>query len=346
MSQANTLSQNPQFQRTTLYQAFKESPFGFVDAGSAGGIHPIILPVASLTHCTCFEPDQSAYEVLFQDFRKNRVFGKISLFNTALGDRNGNSKLYLTKSAVNSSVLKPRKMLTERYEVKGFMMDREVEVRTETLDNIVFQHTDFGGNLGEFIKLDCQGLEYEILKGGLKTLDEQCVALWCETELLKMYEGQRTFSELDLFLNQKGFRLYGFYPNYISAKKIDRTSYDTEERIIWADALYFKDPLSESNKVNNFTERQRCSLLLAAILTKYYDFALELIDSFYHSRSEKEVLVDIVLELASAGKKRYEQDLMQFIEDCQEFPEKQYLLAKKFVDSHVSNNNIDNISIF
>ena len=346
MNQANTLSQNPQFQKTSLYQAFKDKPFGFVDAGSAGGIHPIILPIASLTHCTCFEPDQSAYEILLQDFQKSGVFGKTSLFNIAIGDKSGNSKLYLTKSAVNSSLLKPRKMLAERYGVKGFIIDREVNIRTETLDNIVFQHTHIEKNLGEFIKLDCQGLEYEILKGGLRTLNEQCVALWCETEFLKMYEGQRTFSELDLFLNQKGFRLYGLYPNYISTKKIDRTSYDTEERIIWADALYFKDPLSEPNKLKNFSERHLSSLLLAAILTKYYDFALELIDSFYDNGSEKALLVDIILGLAAKRKKRYEQDLMELMKDCQEFPEKKYLLAKKFVDSHVSNSNIDNISVF
>ncbi len=346
MKSLNTLSDDSHFQKTNLYNTFKERPLGFIDAGAAGGVHPLIMPVASLVHCTCFEPDPEAHEKLLRDSQKNEVFAKFSLLDTALGkEETDDATLYLTASPVNSSLLKPRRMLVDRYGIKGFNLEREVNVRTEPLDKIVFKNKESGENPGEFIKLDCQGAEYDILKGGLRTLNEQCVSLWCEVELFQMYEDQKTFSELDIFLREKGFRLYGFYPNYISTKKIDRKAFDTEERIIWADALYFKDPLAESNRDKNFTKRQLDVLLLTTILTGFYDFALELIASFYKADSDGDLLVDVVMTLASNRKDMFENDLMKLISDCQKSPEKSYLVAKKFIDSHASNSNLDYIKL-
>jgi FkbM family methyltransferase len=340
MSLLNVLSNNQRFQKTTLFTSFKKRPLGFVDAGAAGGVHPLIMPVASLVHCTCFEPDKDAYQKLLRHFQDAEVFAQISLFDTALGSEEGEATLYLTKSTVNSSLLRPRKMLVDRYRTPGFNLDREITVRTKSLDDIVFKNNESGEVLGEFIKLDCQGKEYNILQSGQRTLNEQCVALWCEVEFFQMYEGQKTFPELDCFLNGKGFRLYGLYPNYISTKKIDRRAFETEERIIWADALYFKDPLDEVNSAKTFTDRELDVLVLTAMLTGYYDFALELISSFYRAHRDRDLLTDLVMELAGGRKETFVNDLGKLMRDNQKWPEDAYLRTKKFMDSHASNSNV------
>jgi FkbM family methyltransferase len=345
MKSLNALSDNPNFQKTSLYNAFKKRPLGFVDAGAAGGVHLLVMPVASLVHCTCFEPDTKAYEKLIRHFQTNDVFAKFTLFDKALGKEEADATLYLTVSPVNSSLLRPSRILVDRYGIKGFNLERETQVRTEPLDRIVFKNNKSGERPGEFIKLDCQGAEYDILQGGARTLNEQCVALWCEVEFFKMYEDQKTFSELDLFLNEKGFRLYGLYPNYISTKGLDRRLFETEERIIWADALYFKDPLAEANRGKTFTERDVDVLLMTAMLTGYYDYALEIIASFRNSDPGKDLLVDLVMELAADGKKAFMSDLMKLMKDCRISTGNAYLLTKKFMDDHASNSNIDFINV-
>jgi hypothetical protein len=160
-----------------------------------------------------------------------------------------------------------------------------------------------------------------------------------------MYDNQMTFSELDLFLREKGFSLYGLYPNYISTKKIDRRAFETEERIIWADALYFKDPLDEVNSARTFTDREIDVLVLTAMLTGYYDFALELISSFYRADQDRDLLADLVMELAAGRKETFVNDLRKLMKDNQESPEDAYLRTKKFMDSHASNSNVDFINV-
>jgi len=341
----DSLSENRHFQETSLFLSFKNKPLGFIDAGAAEGVHPLILPAASLVHCTCFEPDRMACQKLLEDHQSHPIFAAFSLFDVALGREEAVASLYVTESPVNSSLLKPLSMLVDRYGTKGFNVAREEKIRTKSLDQIIYEDNKSDHRLGEFIKLDCQGAEYEILQGGLRTLDEQCVALWCEVEFFPMYENQMTFPDVDLFLRQRGFRLYGLYPHYISAKRLNRRVSETEERIVWADALYFKDPLDELNKRRTFTGRELEVLILAAILTEYYDYAHELIFSLALPDRERELLANMVMELAAKRKESFMADLAKLTNDFQKSPENGYLLAKKFVDHHTSNSNVDFIQM-
>jgi hypothetical protein len=171
------------------------------------------------------------------------------------------------------------------------------------------------------------------------------MALWCEVEFFQIYEKQKTFADLDIFLRDKGYNLYGLYPHYVSTKRFDRKNFETEERIAWADAIYFKDPLDEENRGRAFTQRELDVLLLTAMITGYYDYAMELIASFYNDNQDKELLVDLVMELSSTRKQSFMTDMMKLMGSCQKSPEKAYLLMKKFVDNHASNSNIDFINV-
>jgi FkbM family methyltransferase len=345
MKSLNVLSDNELFKKTELGNAFRKAPLGFIDAGAAGGVHPLVMPAAALVHCTCFEPDPDAHAKLLRHAEANGLFAKLSLSDRALGEKAGEATLYLTESPVNSSLLRPSRMLVDRYGTKGFALAKEIHVQTASLDDIVSAGAAEGDRAGEFIKLDCQGAEYDILQGGTRTLEEQCVALWCEVEFFPMYEKQKTFSELDLFLRDKGFLLYGLYPNYISAKKLDRRASDTEERIIWADALYFKDPLAEANRKRSFSEREIQALLLTAILTGFNDYALELVAAYYPAGEENTNLVRLINDWAAVRQEDFMTDWRGLLADCRRAPQNAYLLARRFVDRHASNSNIDFIKI-
>jgi FkbM family methyltransferase len=341
MTPLELIIQNPVFKKTSLYRSFKQKPLGFIDLGSAGEIHPLISPVAPLTHCTCFEPGEKACGELRKKYARSR-FAKLSILNSAIGRKTGQGKLYITQSPVNSSLLKPNQELTRRYNMMGFQVQKVLTIKTGSLDDIVFNTENGKNRVGEFIKMDCQGVEYDIIKGARRVLREQCVALWCELEFFRMYEKQKIFSEVDLWLRKEGFQLYGLYPNYLSAKKIDRKKGDTEERLTWADALYFKDPLSDENRQKPFSKRDMDVLLLVAILTGFNDYALELIDCYYKTdRPDHQQLQKLVITLGESQKKCLEEDLSRLLKEVQETPERGYLLAKKFIDKHGSNNNSD-----
>ena len=337
----NSIFENPHFKCTRLDTIFREKPLGFIDIGSSGGIYPPILPFAPLAHCTCFEPDKKAYRELKQTYKTKKQFSEITIFNIAIGSKAAHRKLHVTKSAVNTSLLKPNDELISRYNLTGLQLKEIDTVKTESLDNVIFQDGHRGERLGEFIKMDCQGAEYEILKGAEKTLQEQCVALYIEVEFLKPYEKQRIFSELDLFLRKRGFQLYGLYPHYISTKKIDRRKFDTEERIIWADAVYFKDPIDLVNRKRKYSQRDFEVLLLVAMLTHYYDFALEIVDMYFNEAPDSRHMRNLVLSLAEDRKRVIEDDIEELLAGCIKEPEKRYLLTKKFIDRHKSNNSMD-----
>jgi len=337
----NSIVENPYFKKTSLHKSFLEKPLGFMDIGASGGVHPLIMPLASLTHCTCFEPDENAYHELHQKYVKNNPFSKITIFDVAIGSKKGDKKLYITKSMVNTSLLEPNNELVTRYDMQGFQLEKVIPVKTQSLDEAILENEKKGERFAEFIKLDCQGAEYDILTGAKRVLDEQCMAIWCEVEFFEMYKNQRIFSEIDLFLRRRGFQLYALYPHFISAKKINRKEYDSEERIIWADALYFKDPLDSINEKKLFSTRDIEVLLLASVLTHFYDFALEIVSYYFREETDRKNIERFILSMAEGDKIIIEGDLAKLIDEVAKSPEKGYLLAKKFIDKHKSNNSID-----
>ncbi|MBU0456485.1 MAG: FkbM family methyltransferase [Gammaproteobacteria bacterium] len=345
MNLLNSIAENEIFLQTGLYKEFRNRPIGFVDVGSLGGVHPFILPVASLVNCLCFEPNEQARKEVCH-VTKPTDFSRLIVYNTAISNMASEAKFYITKSEVNSSLLKPDKDFARRYSVKGFTVEKTRTVRTQTLDEIAENAGRLYPNLAEIIKLDCQGAEYPILQGASKVLENQCMVLWCEVEFFQVYENQKLFSDIDQLLRQKGFTLYGLYPNYISSKQMDRKVFETEERITWADALYIKDPLSPMAKYLQFSERSIKVLILATMLLKYFDFTCELIHKFIKDKSEKTHLIHLTEHLSLLSKKEIEKDTEALISRCSKDQERMYLYAKKFIDKNKGNNNIDFIQLY
>jgi FkbM family methyltransferase len=330
--------------KSSLGRSFQKTPLGFVDIGAAGGAHELVLPAASVTHCTCFEPGEESYQALLRQLEASSPFAESTVFKTAISGRQGKASLNLTQSAVNTSLLKPQQELISRYGKAGFRVKQTVPVQTQTLDGVLFAKKSNNPSC-EILKLDCQGADYSILEGSPKTV-QQCTALLCEAMFFPMYKQQKIFSEIDLLLRKKGFQLYGLYPNYISTQKLDRTMYDSEERIVWADAVYFRDPFAERSVPARLKPRQVESLLLATLLFRFYDFSLEIIEEFYKKQpAERKRLKELVLSLAADGKASLVKETAAFSQRLGEMPDKAYVLARKFMDKNRSNTNLDNIKI-
>lgn len=343
MKGLNSISHNSVFKSTTLYNNFAKIPIGFVDIGAAGGVHSLVRPIASITNCLCFEASLKAAKEL-QSIVRN-IYSNFTVYNNAIAWKNGPTDFYLTESEVNSSLLQPSAELWNRYNKKGMKVKEKTIVAARTLDSIISEVGKKYDNPGEIIKLDCQGAEHGILLAAQETLAKQCVAIWCEVLFFQVYKNQKTFFDIDKLLSSKGFSLYGLYPKYISKKMLDRTNHETNERLMWADAFYIKDPLAQKNARNTFTEREIDVLIISALLTGFFDYALEIIEAYKDDGTEKKKLLKLTRLLARSEKTRIERSTRQFINKCHKSPERTFLLAKKFIDENKNNNDVDFLTV-
>ena len=157
-----------------------------------------------------FEPLEENFKVLAE--KAKGLNANIVGHQVALGPEPGKTKMYVSDhNRISSSILKPKVHLTHHPNVK-FPETEEVEVNC--LDN----YDCFNYN---FINMDVQGYELEVLKGGKKTL-EKVDYVYCEVNRDEVYENNAFVEELDEFLSDYNMERV-------------MTSWEGQ---IWGDALY------------------------------------------------------------------------------------------------------------
>jgi len=169
------------------------------------GIQDIIL----------FEPLVENFDILSKKVKT--LNANIEGYQVALGSKKGDATMYVSDNEKqSSSVLKPKVHLTHHPHVK-FPSTEEVEVHL--LD-------DYNSNDYNFINMDVQGYELEVLKGGTKTL-EHVDYVYCEVNRDEVYENNAYVEELDEFLSD------------YNMKRVE-TDWAGD---IWGDALYIREAL-------------------------------------------------------------------------------------------------------
>ena len=159
-----------------------------------------------------FEPLSDSFDILcenIQDLNANIIAHQV-----ALGPEETTATMYVSDNEKqSSSLLKPKVHITHHPHVK-FPETEEVEVKV--LDD--FDYTKYN-----FINMDVQGYELEVLKGATETL-KHVDYVYCEVNRDEVYEGNAYVEELDEFL---------------SAYNMERVETSWEGQI-WGDALYIK----------------------------------------------------------------------------------------------------------
>ncbi len=233
---------------------FSDQPLGFVDIGARGGMHPLIESIAEHVSVLGFEPDKDACAQVD------------SCLPVALSDVNGPAVLWRCAASTNDSLRPINKRFVDRYNMVKFAQTGWEVVKTQTLDAMLIDLPE----QGEFLKLDTQGTEYEILLGAHNTLNSRAAAIYCEIEFAQIYEGQKLFSDIEGLVRDYGFSFIGF--DNMSYRS--RTPWKGRERLLHADALFIKDPLEHT-----MSERQKQVAAMACLLCGYDDFANEIMEA-------------------------------------------------------------------
>jgi len=159
-----------------------------------------------------FEPLSDSFDILCENIQE--LNANIIAHQVALGSEETTATMYVSDNEKqSSSLLKPKVHITHHPHVK-FPETEEVEVKV--LDD--FDYTKYN-----FINMDVQGYELEVLKGATETL-KHVDYVYCEVNRDEVYEGNAYVEELDEFL---------------SAYNMERVETSWEGQI-WGDALYLK----------------------------------------------------------------------------------------------------------
>jgi len=348
MNKLNSLASHPALSESDLLSCFIDNPLSFIDVGARGGIHEIVEPFAKYTSVLAFEPDQQECDRLKKIPKVFEPWAEFILEAKALSDKKGLAELVLLSADTNHSLRAPNIKITRRYNMEKWQeIGREI-IETETLDNIITSNK-YQGNpyIGEFIKLDTQGSEYEILTGAQNMLTERTVAVVCEVSFAALYEGQKLFSEVEILMRELGFSFYGFTAMFTrSQKQLDKLYYGSKERPFYTDAVFFKDPLTDELQRENFTNRQSKSLFLCATLLGYYDFALELAHKTWlieSDISEGIAVEHLIREMSAINMDDSVDEVKNLHAKVMKEPELANLYIGDFVDQRRENNDFHDV---
>jgi len=103
----------------------------------------------------------------------------------------------------------------------------------------------------DFIKLDTQGYELQILKGAEHSL-KNILGIELEVSFIEIYKNQPLFGEISSFLYQHGYEFYDFITEY----RYGRMELNRKGQLAFADALFLKTPETvskmTSEKITNY----------------------------------------------------------------------------------------------
>ena len=199
-----------------------------VDIGCRWGFAEKFISKERIFHVYGFDPDREECQRLEKRYEGESV----SIVPLGLAGTSGKRTLHITQEPACSSLLPPDKSLTENY--PALWCARQVstlEVETTTLDEWA---TSAAVPLVDYIKLDTQGTELEILKGGIQVLKSvRCIEV--EVEFNPIYIGQPVFSDVDLFLRSQGFVLWKL------TNQVHYSSAGAPDAPIGKDAIYYDE---------------------------------------------------------------------------------------------------------
>lgn len=264
-----------------------DDPVLLIDAGARGNLDEPWKSVDSKAiRVIGFEPDKKECQ------RLNNINGNSTYFPTALWSSDKKIKVYLTKTASCSSVYKPNFNLIKKYQKKHWeprLVKKILEFPTTTLDNVLTTQK----LKCDFLKIDTQGAEYEILRGADKALEKDIFGILLESWTTEVYKDQILAGDILKMMHDKGFSLFDINIAAAWQREIQKSGpLVGKSQIIGLDFLFLKEP---KNFRNFFTSPTK--LTKAAAIAEVYgfpDYALEIIEkNLKYFPKEKNTLLNL-----------------------------------------------------
>ena len=171
-----------------------------------------------------------------------------------------------------SSIYKPNlKVLSKYQDADRFTVSKVITLQADSLNNLLEKErvTEV-----DFIKIDTQGSELELLQGASNFLDG-IIGLEVEVEFIKIYQDQPLFPEVDRFIESHGFSLIDMKRTFWKRKNADDGS--NKGQLVYADALYLKEP-EQVMKSANLSKEKIIKSINLYLVYGYVDLAISLLE--------------------------------------------------------------------
>lgn len=146
----------------------------------------------NVTNLIVFEPQKVPFQKL-SEVVESVGFDNVTLINKALGNSCESVEMTCNDDGLCSSILNPKHVL-EQY--PNIVFNRKETVEMVTMDSVIPEDHNFN-----FLNMDTQGYELEVLKGAQKTLEKiDCV--YTEVNNTEVYENNALIEEIDEFLKE------------------------------------------------------------------------------------------------------------------------------------------------
>ena len=241
----------------------------FIDIGAAEGIHPRWKRISKFINYVGFEPDKRSNEMLEIDINCKSY----EIFPFALWEKSQQLNINFTKDPkVSSSYIPNIDLLNKFKNSDRFEIIKKSKVNAVDLDSLEISDVDF-------IKIDVQGAESNIIDGAKKSL-KSCLGLEVEVEFSSLYKNQLLFGDLQKKLQNNGFEFIDF----VNICRWERNDFNGFGQCVFGDALFLKSP---ENMIKNEDEKLLSRYIAILLLYKRFDL-IDVCFMLFDSKKNKE----------------------------------------------------------
>jgi FkbM family methyltransferase len=251
------------------------APLVVLDVGASGGFPPCWSAFGDQARLIGFEPDAD-------ECRRLREKHGLDIRPVALGRRREARRLNKVKWAFSSSFLDINRDYWSRFPM-GDMFESAGEETIETVDLDSYAAESGLADI-DYLKLDTEGTELEILEGAAGLLAGTILAVEIEVAFQPLQHGRAMFSDVDAYLRAKGFTLFDLAPmRHARASLPPLESFVAEPssygQVVWAEALYVRDLVADLKEGRRHAPLKYVKAAALFELFSLPDCAIEVLES-------------------------------------------------------------------
>jgi FkbM family methyltransferase len=207
----------------------EKRPLVVCDVGARGGAPDELVSFYPFMTYHAFDADEKECARLNAS---RHPYHSLRVFPLFLGGAEGRIQFHFYKEPGQSSVYLPAPRYQELFGGNEFGISGQCSMDTTTLD-AVYQNLP----PPDFVKLDTQGSELDILRGAAAVLNTATL-VECEVEFIPCYQGQPLFHQVFEFMLDHGFEL--LYLNRQIGQRKQIFNGPCRGQVVFGDALFGK----------------------------------------------------------------------------------------------------------
>lgn len=275
--------------RVVLTPAMKASltdvPLVVADVGAASGPEERWNSVISYVRFLTFEPGRPQAEPDSAGLMTNLAIG--------LSSGKARGVLHIMADQDASTLCQVNHSIVDAFAIaQGLHEVGTTEIDLDTLDSCLER---FPKLMPDFLKIDVEGADLEVLRGSQQALRRCILGVRVEVSFLERHSQAPFFGETDEFLRECGFQLF-----HLSRERWVRRNlvhgFTSDPQLAWGDAVYFLTTERIMQRLASRSTADRLAIIskLIAILLVHgvHDFAVEIIDE----AAKRRLLPDNLLE--------------------------------------------------